>query len=153
MHIIPLVRHGVLASALLGLAAGASIDRARAAESASAGTTFWVGCYRLNFEGDASKTRDVRLTDVEVPARPGSYAVESLPSPDADLASSWRPTGASSIRIGMSNGRTGWSAELKAADDAFVGPSNWVDDTGHSGAGYLVTAKSIPCDGAGAAKP
>lgn len=117
----------------------------RTALAESSGTAFWVGCYRLTFGDDASKTRDVRLTDVEVPARPGSFAVESVPASDADLASVWRPMGATSFRIGMSNGRTGWSAELKAADGAFTGASHWVDDAGKSGAGYVVTATSIPC--------
>jgi hypothetical protein len=133
--------------AVILLAANACIGStvAAAAESSS-GTGFWLGCYRLTFGDDASKTRVVRLTDTAVPASPGSYAVESVPASDADLASAWRPVSATSIRIGMSNGRTGWSAELKASEDAFVGSSNWVDDTGKSGAGYIVTAKSIACD-------
>lgn len=132
-------------AAILLAANACAVGSAIAAESPS-GTAFWLGCYRLTFGDDASKTRIVRLTDTAVPARPGSYAVESVPASDADLASVWRPISATSMRIGMSNGRTGWSAELKAGDDAFVGPSNWVDDAGKSGAGYVVTAKSIACD-------
>lgn len=134
------------------LAANAWIGSTTAAPAeSSSGTGFWLGCYRLTFGDDASKTRVVRLTDTAVPASPGSYAIESVPATDADLASVWRPISATSIRIGMSNGRTGWSAELKANEDAFAGSSNWVDDTGKSGAGYIVTAKSIACDTAEAA--
>jgi len=133
--------------ALILLVANACIGSgAAAAAESSSGTGFWLGCYELTFGDDASKTRVVRLTDTAVPASPGSYAVESVPASDADLASVWRPVSATSIRIGVSNGRTGWSAELKANEGTFVGSSNWVDDTGKSGAGYIVTAKSIACD-------
>ena len=142
MHRKPSKRRRAYAAFLLAALASSGIGPALAESS---GTAFWVGCYRLTFGDDASKTRDVRLTDAEVPAHPGSYAVESVPASDADLASVWRPTGATSFRIGMSNGRTGWSAELKAADGAFTGTSHWVDDAGKSGSGYVVTATSIPC--------
>jgi hypothetical protein len=126
------------------LSAGIGIAAA-AAEPAASGLAFWLGCYRLTFGDDASKTRVVRLTGTEVPASPGSYAVESVPASDADFASVWRPVSATSIRIGMGNGRSGWSAELKANEGAFVGSSNWVDDDGKSGAGYVVTASSVEC--------
>lgn len=132
----------VAAAAILAMF---GIGISNAAQTAS-GTAFWLGCYRLTFGDDASKTRVLRLTDTPVPARPGSYAVESVPASDADLASQWRPVGAASIRIGVSDGRGGWSAELKAADGRFVGQSNWVDEDGKSGAGYVVTATSVACD-------
>ncbi|HEU4664128.1 MAG TPA: hypothetical protein VFS55_08870 [Dokdonella sp.] len=124
--------------------AGVPVDAA-AANPASAGVDFWIGCYRLVFGDDASKTRVVRLTGTPVPARPGSYAIESVPASDADFASAWRPVSTTSIRIGIDNGRSGWSAELKAVEGVFVGSSSWVDEDGRSGAGYVVTATSVDC--------
>lgn len=129
---------------LLAASACAAFDAA-AAQPSSQGVDFWIGCYRLTFGDDTSKTRVVRLTGAPVPARPGNYAIESVPASDADFASTWRPISATSIRVGIGNGRSGWTAELKAVEGAFVGASSWVDDDGRSGSGYVVTATSVDC--------